>query len=200
VRETEYTSWITLIRTGSFSRILSIPSFQRVFSQKKAFLLLINKFPLAFMWTWLSSVLNQRNPVQNLPFYLSQIVSNIILQYMTRGVRGSAVDWNTGLKAERFRFRFPMSYLGFYTDLILPSALWALESTRSLTKNEHQGYLLRGKGEGCLGPTTLLPSCANCLAIWQPPTPGTLEASPGLYRDCFTLSTFTALWFYMNVT
>jgi len=31
-----------------------------------------------------------------------------------------------------------------------------------------------GKGGRCLGLTTLLPSCVNCLEIWQPQTTATL--------------------------
>ena len=34
--------------------------------------------------------------------------------------------------------------------------------------------------------TTLPPSCADCLEIWEAQPPGTLAASPGLYRDCCT--------------
>jgi len=37
-----------------------------------------------------------------------------------------------------------------------------------------------GKGGRCVGPTTLPPSCANCLEIWEPQHPGTLWACPGL--------------------
>jgi hypothetical protein len=36
-----------------------------------------------------------------------------------------------------------------------------------------------GKGGRCLGLTTLPPSCADCLAIWEPHPPGTLSACPG---------------------
>jgi len=42
------------------------------------------------------------------------------------------------------------------------------------------------KGVRCLGMTTLPLSCAECHQIWEPQTPGTLRACPGLYRDCFT--------------
>ena len=41
------------------------------------------------------------------------------------------------------------------------------------------------KGGRCVGLTKLPPSCANCLETWEPQTPGTLTASPGVYRDCF---------------
>ena len=38
-----------------------------------------------------------------------------------------------------------------------------------------------GKGCRCAGLTTLPPSCADCLEIWEPQPPGTLKACPGLY-------------------
>jgi hypothetical protein len=50
-------------------------------------------------------------------------------------------------------------------------------------RNEYQEYLLEGGGvkDGCnVGLTTLPPSCADCLEIWEPQTPGTLRTSPGL--------------------
>ena len=46
--------------------------------------------------------------------------------------------------------------------------------------NEYQEYFLGGKGSQCIGLTTLPPSCADCLEIWEPQTPGTLRACPGL--------------------
>ena len=42
-----------------------------------------------------------------------------------------------------------------------------------------------GKGGWDVGLTTLPPSCANCLEIWEPQPLGTLRASPGLKWDCF---------------
>jgi hypothetical protein len=47
-------------------------------------------------------------------------------------------------------------------------------------RNEYQEYFLGGKGGRCVGLTTLLPSCADCLEIWEPQPPGTLSTSPGL--------------------
>jgi len=37
-----------------------------------------------------------------------------------------------------------------------------------------------GKGGRCVGLTTLPPSCADCLEIWEPQPPGTLRASNGI--------------------
>jgi hypothetical protein len=56
-------------------------------------------------------------------------------------------------------------------------------------RNEYQEYFLGAKGGRCVGLTTFQHSCADCLEIWEPQPPGTLRASPGLYRDCF-ISTF----------
>jgi len=56
-----------------------------------------------------------------------------------------------------------------------------------------------GKGSQCVGLTTLPPSCANCLEIWESQPPGTLRACPDLYRDCFTF-TFTTVWCGLYIT
>jgi hypothetical protein len=37
-------------------------------------------------------------------------------------------------------------------------------------KNEYKGYFLVGKGDRCVRPTTLPPSCAECLEILGPST------------------------------
>jgi hypothetical protein len=58
----------------------------------------------------------------------------------------------------------------------------ALGSTKSLTEMSTR------RGGRCIGLTTLPPSCANCLEIWEPQPLGTLRACPGLYRDSFTIS------------
>jgi len=45
-----------------------------------------------------------------------------------------------------------------------------------------------GKGGQCIQLTTLPPSCADFLEIWEPQPPGTLRACPDLYRDCFAVT------------
>jgi len=47
-------------------------------------------------------------------------------------------------------------------------------------RNEYQEYFLGSKGGRCVGLTTLPPSCVICLKIWEPQSPGTLRACPGL--------------------
>jgi hypothetical protein len=47
-------------------------------------------------------------------------------------------------------------------------------------RNEYQESFLGGKGGLCVGLTTLPPSCADCLKVWERQPPGTLRACPGL--------------------
>jgi hypothetical protein len=53
----------------------------------------------------------------------------------------------------------------------------------SSNRYEYQDYFLGGKGGRCLGLTTLPPSCAECLEIWEPQPPGALRACPGLLME-----------------
>jgi hypothetical protein len=57
----------------------------------------------------------------------------------------------------------------------------ALGSTQTLT--EVPGIFPGGKGGRLVGLTTLPPSCADCLKIWEPQLPGTLRACQGLYWE-----------------
>jgi len=56
----------------------------------------------------------------------------------------------------------------------------ALGSTQPLTELSTRNNSWGGKGGWCIGLTTLPPSCANCLEIWEPQPPGTVWACPGL--------------------
>jgi hypothetical protein len=47
-------------------------------------------------------------------------------------------------------------------------------------RNDYQEYFLGSKGGRCVGLTTLPPSCADCLKIWEPQPPGTRRACQGL--------------------
>jgi hypothetical protein len=56
----------------------------------------------------------------------------------------------------------------------------ALGVASTSNRNEYQEYFLGGKGSWCIGLTTLPPSCADCLEIWELQPPGILRACPGL--------------------
>jgi len=68
----------------------------------------------------------------------------------------------------------------------------ALGVDSASNRNEYHEYFLGGKGGQCIGLTTLPPSCADCLEIWQFQPLGTLRACPGLEWECFTF--FSFLW------
>jgi hypothetical protein len=56
----------------------------------------------------------------------------------------------------------------------------ALGLTQSLIEMSTRNISWGGEGGWCVGLTTLLPLCADCLEIWDPQPPGTLRACPGL--------------------
>jgi hypothetical protein len=84
-----------------------------------------------------------------------------------------AVGWGTALQTGRLRVRFPMVSLEFSID-------YGPGVDSVSYRNEYQEHFLRGKGGRCVGLTTLPPSCADCLEIWNPQTPATLRAYPSL--------------------
>jgi hypothetical protein len=87
--------------------------------------------------------------------------------------RGGAVGWGTALQTGTSRVRFQMVSLEFFIDIIV-----SVDSASN--RNEYQECFLGGKGGRCVGLTTLPPSCADYLKIWEPQPPGTLRACPGL--------------------
>ena len=69
----------------------------------------------------------------------------------------------------------------------------ALGSTQPLTEMSTGNTSLGCKGSHCVGLTTLPPSCADCLEIWEPRALGTLRACPGLQWDCFTFYRYSVI-------
>jgi hypothetical protein len=63
----------------------------------------------------------------------------------------------------------------------------ALGSNQPLTEMSIRN-ISWGKGGGCVGLTTLPPSCADFLKILEPQSPGTLRACQSLWWDCFTFT------------
>ena len=113
--------------------------------------------------------------------------------FVNRGARGGAVGWGTALQVGRSWVRFPVVSLEFFIDIILPVALWpwgwlslyqemflVLICVMSTRKCSWYSFVLwvpgifpGGKGGWCLRLTNLLPSCADCLEIWEPQPRGT---------------------------
>jgi len=64
-----------------------------------------------------------------------------------------------------------------------------LGSTQSLTEMSTRNVFWR-QMRPVRGADFVPPSCADCLEIWKPQTPGTLTACPVLHRDCFSDSLY----------
>jgi hypothetical protein len=91
---------------------------------------------------------------------------------MMRGARGDTVGWGTALQTGRSRVRFPMVSLEFFISFI--------RSHLASNRNEYQEFFLGGKRGRCVWLTTLPPSCADYLEIWEPQPSGNVRACPGL--------------------
>ena len=63
-----------------------------------------------------------------------------------------------------------------------------------LNKNEYQEYFLAGKGGRCVGLTTLPPSCADYLEIWEPQPPGNLWVCSRPVLELLYLCISCILW------
>jgi hypothetical protein len=62
---------------------------------------------------------------------------------------------------------------------MLGSSSWmpyATQEVKGTDDDDDDDDILWGKGGLCIGLTTLPPSCAECLGIWEPQPPGTLWA------------------------
>ena len=93
---------------------------------------------------------------------------------------GCAVGWGTALQAERSRGPFPDGVIGIFHWHNPSGCTMALGLTQPLTQMSTRNISWGGKGGRCVGLTTLPSSCADCIEIWEPQTPGTLRACPGL--------------------
>jgi hypothetical protein len=100
-------------------------------------------------------------------------------QELTMGVRGGTVGWGTALQFGRTRVDSQWCHWNFSLTQSFRSPYDPGVDSAS-NRNEYQEYFLGGKGGWCVRLTTLPPSCADCLEIWNPRPPGTLWACSGL--------------------
>ena len=75
-----------------------------------------------------------------------------------------AVGWDIALQAGRSRVRFSKVSSEFFIHVIFPAAVWPW-GRLSLYQKWVTGIFPGGKDGRCLGLTTLVPSCADCLEI-----------------------------------
>jgi len=80
----------------------------------------------------------------------------------------------------------PIGVTGIFSDIFPSDRTMALGSTQPLVKMSIRN-IRGGKGGQCMRLTTSPPSHAECHEIWKPKPSGTLWATLGLLRDCFTL-------------
>ena len=73
----------------------------------------------------------------------------------------------------------PDDVIAIFINRIVPAALWPMVDS-VCNRNEYQEYFLGCKGGQCKGLTTLPPSYADCLEIWEPQPRGNLRACPDL--------------------
>ena len=116
------------------------------------------------------------------------------------GACGGAVGWGTALQAGRSWVQFMKVSFEFYIDIILPAALYPWGRLSLQQKLIFLGH----KDCQCVWLNTLPPSCATCLEIWEPQTPGNLWACNGplqvfFYLYCVVVTSYSAVgqeWHY----
>jgi hypothetical protein len=91
------------------------------------------------------------------------------------------------LQVGRLWVQYPIVSLEFFIDVIFPSALWPWDRL-SLFQKWVPGIFPGVKGGRCVGLTTLPPSCADCLEIWESHHPGSLRACPNMCRGYFIVT------------
>jgi hypothetical protein len=110
-----------------------------------------------------------------------------------KGVLCGAFGWGTAIQNRKLAGSIPDGAIGSFHWHNLSGHTTTLGLTPPLTEISTRN-IFWGKGGRCVELTTLPPSCADCLEIWEPHPPGSLRASPGLSRDCFYFTfTFTIL-------
>ena len=88
--------------------------------------------------------------------------------------------WRHRATSRKVAGSIPDYVIGIFHLHNLSGRTTTMELTQPLTEMSTRNIFWGGKGGWCLRLTTLPPSCANCLEIWEPHTTGKFRASPGL--------------------
>ena len=76
----------------------------------------------------------------------------------------------------------------FFIGVNLPAALRLWRRLKPLNRKEYKGYLLGRVCGWCVELTTLPLSCVDCLEVWEPQPPGTLNGPTEIpLRDAIEL-------------
>jgi hypothetical protein len=113
------------------------------------------------------------------------ILRELVVSTLLSWGLGWRSGWGPALLVWRSWDRFPVVSLYFsVTYSFRPFHGPGVDSAPS--ENEYQEHFLGVKAAGAWGwPHHHV---ANVMKIWEPKTPGTLWATPGLLRDCFTFA------------
>ena len=119
-------------------------------------------------------------------------IFNLLISYVDKWGLGWRSGQGTALLVGRSRYRFPVASLDFsVTYSFWPYHGPGVDSGPS--ENEHQEHFLEVKATGAWGWQPHHLNVPNVMEIWEPNPPGTLWATPGLLRDCFTAGYCTQL-------
>ena len=125
-------------------------------------------------------------PTKNLIF---KVISVRTLDLVTYKIYTTCTSLGYAVPQLRLRHRATRRKVaGSIQDGVIGIFHWHNPSGRTMAlgvdsasnRNEYQEYFLMDKGGRCVGLTTLPPSCADCLEIWEPQPAGTLRVCPGL--------------------
>jgi len=153
------------------------------------------------IWCYLLPILRSVSPIQQPRVFLNvnngqSACINTSSQYwgkdshlFTVRCYQSGARWRSWLR----HYATSLKVAGSIPDGVTGNFYWhnlsgctmALGSTQLLTEMNTRN-ISWGKSSRCIGLTTLPPSCADCLKIWEREPPGTLRTCPGLQWDCCT--------------
>jgi hypothetical protein len=129
--------------------------------------------------------------------YLLTYICIYLLSIVHMETRGGAVGWSPALETIKIAGSIP--------DGVIVIFHWH-PTGRTMTLRSIQPLTFPGgNGRRCVGLTILLPSCADCLAIWQSQPPRTLMACTWIALPIFhvflnritALNAFVVFWVHV---